>query len=254
MGDGMLLMVNSAFGASAYPLLGDGGMLEVGLDRSPMRAREDYVKAIHQLDDGRPVKAADVARYLGLSRVAVSKAKRLLAQEGLLESTDRRTESLRLTARGREMAVAMMRRHRLLETFLHRSLGVPLDRLHTEAERLEHVLSDDIAGRLATFLGMPTRDPHGHAIPYGSADGREPEYPTLAARSVGAVVEIMTLDDRDATAMQAFVKEDVLPGMHGRIVARDDAAIVVRFGARDARVAREHASFVHVRTPSERGA
>ena len=66
----------------------------------------------------------------------------------------------------------MVRRHRLLETFLHRSLRMPLERLHAEAERIEHVISDDVALRIAKMLGHPKADPHGHPIPYGDARGR----------------------------------------------------------------------------------
>jgi Mn-dependent DtxR family transcriptional regulator len=134
-------------------------VLEVGSDRSPARAREDYVKVIYQLGDVEPVKAADVARYLGVSPVSVSKAKRVLERDGYLEKSTP-TDRLRLTRRGRKLAVSMVRRHRLLETFLHRSLDIPLELVHAEAERIEHTISEDIALRLAQLLGHPARDPH----------------------------------------------------------------------------------------------
>jgi len=156
-------------------------LLTVGSDRSPSRAREDYVKAIYQLGGGAPVRAAAVARYLNVSRVSVSKAKRLLEGDGLLEPEPAPAKPLRLSHKGRVLAVAMVRRHRLLETFLHRSLNVPLERVHSEAERIEHVISDDLASRIAAFLGRPSNDPHGHPIP--GLDGTLPSTGSNQARS-----------------------------------------------------------------------
>ncbi len=88
-------------------------LLSVGSDRSPARAREDYVKAIYQLGGGEPVRAAALARYLNVSRVSVSKAKRLLEAEGLLETKRTPSQPLHLSARGERLAVAMVRRHRV---------------------------------------------------------------------------------------------------------------------------------------------
>src|SRR5579863_7131651 len=107
------------------------------------RAREDYVKAVYQLGAGDPVAAADLARYLGISRAAVTKFRRVLERAGLLKTASGRTDRLTLTVRGRKLAAGMIRRHRLVETFLHRSLGYPLDELHAQAEAIEHVISDD---------------------------------------------------------------------------------------------------------------
>ena len=133
------------------------------------------------------MRAAAVARYLDVSRVSVSKAKRLLQADGLLEPERTPSAPLRLTRRGRTLAVAMVRRHRLLETFLHRSLGMPLERLHAEAERIEHVISDDVALRIAEMLGHPLADPHGHPIPYDDASSLHRELATLAAMVRGSV-------------------------------------------------------------------
>src|SRR5579875_819700 len=169
-------------------------LLTVGSDRSPARAREDYVKAIYQLGGQAPVRAAALARYLHVSRVAVSKAKRLLVADGLLER-DRV---------GTQPAVAMVRRHRLLETFLHETLHVPLERVHAEAERIEHVISDDVAMRIATFLGRPGSDPHGHAIPYGDEAAARAALPTLASLDVGSSARVISLDDRDDEAIAAL--------------------------------------------------
>jgi DtxR family transcriptional regulator, Mn-dependent transcriptional regulator len=222
-------------------------LLSVGYDRSPIRAREDYVKAIFQLGADGPVRAAALARYLKVSRVSVSKAKRLLEAEGLLEVEATPSQPLRLTRRGQSLAVAMVRRHRLLETFLHRSLRVPLERVHAEAERIEHVISDDVALRIAALLGRPESDPHGHPIPYGDTLSRH-RLPTLASLAVGSRARIVSLDDRDDEAVAALAAAGVLPGTRWRVEDSDRKRVVVRSGKRALALRRGHAERVRIGT------
>lgn len=223
---------------------GGRGLLSVGADRSPSRAREDYVKAVYQLGGGEPVRAAALARYLGVSRVSVCKAKRLLEAEGLLE----REPALRLSLRGRKLAIAMVRRHRLLETFLHRALRVPLERVHAEAERIEHVISDDVALRIAALLRHPKRDPHGHPIPYGDVAPATPPLATLAALPVGARVRVVSLDDRDDAGVAALAAAGVLPGASLLVEGSARASVRVRRGRRSITLRRDHASLVRIAT------
>jgi DtxR family Mn-dependent transcriptional regulator len=221
------------------------GLLAVGSDRSPSRAREDYVKAIYQLGDGLPVRAADLARYLNVSRVSVSKAKRLLEADGLIER-GAPAEPLRLSRRGAKLAVAMVRRHRLLETFLHRSLRVPLERVHAEAERIEHVISDDVALRIAALLGRPESDPHGHPIPYDEKPPPRKPLPTLAGVAAGSKARVMSLDDRDDLAVAALAGAGVLPGSLLRVERSERDRVVVRRGKRVVELRRSHAEMVRV--------
>lgn len=222
-------------------------LLTVGSDRSPSRAREDYVKAIYQLGGGGPVRAAEVARYLDVSRVSVSKAKRTLEGEGLLTPARSTSEPLRLSRRGNALAVAMVRRHRLLETFLHRSLGVPLERVHAEAERIEHVISDDLALRIAALLGRPKSDPHGHPIPYGGA--REAKaLPALAGLPVGTRARVASLDDRDDEAVKTLAAAGLLPGAIVDVLASEPSRIRVRCGKRNVTLLRRHAAMVRIAT------
>jgi len=222
------------------------GLLAVGSDRSPARAREDYVKAIYQLSADGPVRAAALARYLHVSRVSVSKAKRLLEGEGLLERAASPSEPLHLSRRGRDLAVAVVRRHRLLETFLHRSLRVPLERVHAEAERIEHVISDDVASRIADLLGRPRTDPHGHPIPYGDAAAGRPSLPTLAELGAGSRARVASLDDRDEEAVAALARAGVLPGATLRVESNERGKVVVRCGKRAIALQRRHAEKVRV--------
>jgi len=223
-------------------------LLTVGSDRSPSRAREDYVKAIYQLGDGAPVRAAAVARYLNVSRVSVSKAKRLLEGEGLVEPESAPSKPLRLSPKGRALAVAMVRRHRLLETFLYRSLNVPLQRVHAEAERIEHVISDDLASRIAAFLGRPSSDPHGHPIPYDEATAAGGPLPTLASVAAGDRVVVVSLDDRDDEAVGALAAAGVLPGATVRVERNDTLKMRVRCGKRVVSLNRRYAAMVRIAT------
>jgi DtxR family transcriptional regulator, Mn-dependent transcriptional regulator len=223
-------------------------VLTVGSDRSASRAREDYVKAIYQLGDAGPVKAASLARYLGVSRVSVSKAKRLLEREGLLEASTTPSSPLSLSGRGRKLAIAMVRRHRLLETFLHRLLDVPLERVHAEAERIEHVISDDIALRIAQLLGRPECDPHGHPIPYGDRDARSQPTKSLASVPVGTRARVVSLDDRDDDAIEALASARVLPGASLLVESKDDRRLRVSLGGRTIALRAGHAAMVRVAT------
>jgi DtxR family transcriptional regulator, Mn-dependent transcriptional regulator len=223
-------------------------LLSVGSDRSPARAREDYVKAIFQLGADGPVRAAALARYLEVSRVSVSKAKRLLEAEGLLEPEAAPSKPLRLTRRGQSLAVAMVRRHRLLETFLHRSLRVPLERVHAEAERIEHVISDDVALRIAALLGRPESDPHGHPIPYGETLPRRKALPTLASLEAGSRARVVSLDDRDEEAVAALAAAGVLPGTRWLVKGSERDRVLVRSGRRSFALRRRYAERVRIGT------
>lgn len=221
-------------------------LLAMGSDRSRARAREDYVKAIYQLGAQQPVRAASLARYLNVSRVSVSKAKRLLEADGMLEKQQSSSDPLRLSSRGLRLAIAMVRRHRLLETFLHRALRMPLERVHAEAERIEHVISDDVALRIAELLGKPRCDPHGHLIPYGNdAPNRKP-LPTLATLAPGSRARVASLDDRDERAVAALCGSGVLPGVSLRVERVDVKHVIVRCGGRVLSLRRSHAEMVRI--------
>lgn len=223
-------------------------ILSVGSDRSPARAREDYVKAIYQLGADGPVRAAALARYLKVSRVSVSKAKRALQAEGLLEHARVASQPLRLSGRGYKLAVAMVRRHRILETFFHRALHMPLERVHAEAERIEHAISDDVALRIATLLHHPQSDPHGHPIPYGDTVPVRKPLPTLASLSVGSRVRVVSLDDRNDDAVAALATAGVLPGSTLRVERKERGRVFVRRGSRTLALLRSHAAMVRVGT------
>lgn len=223
-------------------------LLTMGSDRSPLRAREDYVKAIYQLSASGPVRAAALARYLEVSRVSVSKAKRLLEAEGLLEPEATPSQPLRLSRRGQKLAIAMVRRHRLLETFLHRSLRVPLERVHSQAEQIEHVISDDLALRIAALLRHPRCDPHGHPIPYGDDVPSAKPLPILTSVAEGTRARVVSLDDRDDEAVAVLAAAGVLPGSRLLVVSNERSRMRVRLGKRIVALRRQNAAMVRIAT------
>jgi DtxR family Mn-dependent transcriptional regulator len=131
----------------------------------PSEAIEDYAKAIYALSrrgEG-AVTTNALAERLGVTPASVSAMVKRLAERGLVEHVPYR--GVALTPDGERVALEVMRHHRLLELYLAEHLGVPWDRVHEEAEALEHVLSEDLEARIAAKLGDPTHDPHGDPIP-----------------------------------------------------------------------------------------
>jgi DtxR family Mn-dependent transcriptional regulator len=169
---------------------------------------QDYLKAVWSAlewvpdSDGAKVSTGALADRLGVGPSTVSEAVRKLADQGLLEVEPYR--GVGLTDVGRGYALAMVRRHRLLETWLVAQLGYAWDEVHDEAERLEHAVSDQLVERLAALLGHPVRDPHGDPTPM--ADGRvvRPDACPLAELGEGesgVVARISDADPRDLRSL-----------------------------------------------------
>ena len=125
---------------------------------------EDYLKAIYDLErDAQPATTNEIAERLAISPASVSGMVRRLAEQGLI--THEPYRGVRLTQDGRRAALRTLRRHRILECYLTEVLGYPWDRVHDEAERLEHAASEELIERMADALGDPLHDPHGAPIP-----------------------------------------------------------------------------------------
>ena len=223
-------------------------------DRSRERAREDYVKGIYHLSGDAPVRAADLARHLSVSRASVSKARRVLESAGFVRASQGRVDALRLTPKGLELAVSMVRRHRLVETFLHRALGVPLERVHADAEKIEHTISDDIAQRLAEFLGNPLTDPHGHPIPRGSSTAFVSSDARLSQARAGDHLVVTTLDDRDDRSVKYLSARGMLPGLRLTVEGTTAAGVRVRAGRKRVTISRQAADHVRCVAASARTA
>src|SRR5687767_5165356 len=150
-------------------------------------AVEDYAKAIYALQrrsENGAVATNDLAARLSVTPASASSMAKKLAELGLVEHA--RYRGVRLTEQGERVALEVLRHHRLLELYLAEHLDVPWDRVHEEAEALEHVLSEDLEARIAAKLGHPTHDPHGDPIPDRDLVIDEGETEPLDSLPVGA--------------------------------------------------------------------
>ncbi len=125
--------------------------------------REDYVRAIYRLaEQTTKVRVIDVCRYLNLVRSTVSERVKDLERAHLVKSG--RSHGIALTKNGLVLAKHLTYKHRLIEVFLYKILGIDVKKVHAEAHKLEHAFSDEVIARLAKFLGHPSHDPHGEKI------------------------------------------------------------------------------------------
>ncbi|EPH05439.1 transcriptional regulator [Cutibacterium avidum] len=164
---------------------------------------QTYLKAIWNLQEWSddPVGTSMLAAKVGVRLSTVSEAVRKLTEQGMLQHT--RYGSVALTEEGAQHAVAMVRRHRLIETFLAETLGYRWDQVHEEAEALEHVVSDFMVDRIDELLGYPTKDPHGDPIPSRAGDIEHPDGAVqLSAVHPGVVVRVERVADGDPGLLQ----------------------------------------------------
>lgn len=126
---------------------------------------EDYVKVIYSYTEwqDKPITSSQLAQRLGVANSSVSEMVRKLKDQGLVDHQP--YSAIRLTPQGMRLALSMVRRHRLIETYLVDELGYSWDEVHDEAEMLEHAVSDTFIERMSAKLGHPVRDPHGDPIP-----------------------------------------------------------------------------------------
>ena len=192
---------------------------------------EDYLKVIFELESASGVAGTnEIAAELGFAPASVSGMIRRLAEQGLI--THERYRGARLTKTGRRAALRTIRRHRVIEAYLTRALGYPWDRVHAEAERLEHAASDELIDRMAAAIGEPTTDPHGAPIP--TREGMLDEAPlhSLDEIAVGERVTVQRVGDRDPGQLRYLAELGITPGRHVEIVSRApfDGPIELRVG------------------------
>jgi DtxR family Mn-dependent transcriptional regulator len=169
----------------------------------------DYVKAIWEVAGSGVASTKDVAERLSIAPPSVTNMFVRLREMGFVEYE--RYRGVSLTERGREEALRLVRRHRLIETFLLEHLGYSWREVHEEAERLEHAVSDGFTERLAEFLGHPGQDPHGDPIP--AADGTmQPDYSfPLSEAAAGQRVYISKVGDEPST-LDYLGERELVPG------------------------------------------
>jgi DtxR family Mn-dependent transcriptional regulator len=190
-------------------------MTNLPLTQPPSSSVGDYLKAIWEISGSEPASTSDVAVRLLISSASVTNMFGRLQEMGLARYERYRGASL--TRRGRREALRLVRRHRLIETFLLEHLGYSWQDVHEEAERLEHAVSDEFTERLAELLGHPERDPHGDPIP--AADGTlAPERSSpLSEAGIGQRVRIVKVDDESAPFLNYLGERGLVPGRVVRI-------------------------------------
>lgn len=187
----------------------------------------DYIKAIWELGGVGSASTKDVADRLLVSPASVSNMFVRLQEMGLAEYE--RYQGASLTERGRVEALRLIRRHRLIETFLLEHLGYDWQEVHDEAERLEHAVSDGFTERLAQLLGHPDRDPHGDPIPSAEGTLESDDSFVLSQAIAGQQLRISKVRDEDAAMLDYFGDRNLVPGRWLRIreVRALDGVVIV---------------------------
>ncbi|MEA2348128.1 MAG: DtxR family transcriptional regulator, Mn-dependent transcriptional regulator [Thermoleophilaceae bacterium] len=197
-------------------------------------AVQDYAKAIYSLGarENEPVSTSALAGRLGVSAASASAMVKRLSELGLV--THEPYRGVELTARGRDVALGVLRHHRLLETYLAEQLDVPWDRVHEEAEKLEHVISEDLINRMAAKLQDPTHDPHGDPIP--TADLAIDDAPTRSLDSLeaGERGTFVRVSDSDPEMLRYLHERGIGIGDSFEVIERQpfQGPLTVRFGKR----------------------
>jgi len=199
----------------------------------PSLTVENYVKTIFQIvsaQEDRPATTGQIAAALEVSPGTVTSMLKTLDAARL--ATHMPYEGVALTRSGRVLALRVLRRHRLLELFLLRTLDMSWDEVHDEAEHMEHAVSDLLVDRIDAFLGHPDVDPHGDPIPRADGDTlRPPEEPaghTLAECTVGATFRLARVLDQSAEFLRSLTDSGLALGAEGRVERNPEGAGLIR--------------------------
>lgn len=204
---------------------------------APSPATEEYLQAVYTLDDdGAQVIGARLAEFLQISAASVSEMVHRLEREGLLAVDDRK--SVRLTAAGRRIAERIARRHRLAERFLVDMLGYAWWKTHEEAERIEHVMTDEMEDRIARVLGDPKTCPHGNPMP-GVTPRPTRRLDALPLRGSAAIERIPDQFEHEPGFLEYLDGVGLRPGVEVTLVRIDDATLVVAVGGKERHVRRD---------------
>ncbi len=187
------------------------------LIRTP--AVEDYAKAIYALEtrSTEPVSTNALAERLAITPGSVSAMLKRLCELGVI--THEPYRGVRLTEDGRRIALEVIRHHRLIESFLADALGMSWDRVHAEAEVLEHVISEDLEELIAAKLGHPTVDPHGDPIPSADLELQEPPTARMESMEPGDEGLFVRVSDSDPEMLRYLADRGIAPGE--RFTVRD---------------------------------
>ena len=210
-------------------------------------AIQDYLKEIYKLEgSGQRATTSALAARLKVSAPSVTAMLKKLATLGLVEHE--RYRGAKLTEAGERVALEVIRHHRLIEQYLVETLGLPIDAVHVEADRLEHALSEELEAHIDRTLGFPTSDPHGDPIPGPDLRLVPSEATPLSTLEAGASATVRRVPDRDGEVLRYLTKLKLVPG--SRLQVRESAPfggpLTVRVGGADHAISRELAAQIGV--------
>jgi DtxR family transcriptional regulator, Mn-dependent transcriptional regulator len=210
-------------------------------------AIQDYVKEIYKLEaGGQRATTSALAERLEISAPSVTSMLKKLASLGLVKHE--RYHGATLTDRGERVALEVIRHHRLLEQYLVETLGLPIDAVHAEADRLEHALSEELEAHIDRTLGFPTSDPHGDPIPGPDLKLAPSTSTPLSTLAAGAKATVSRVPDGDGELLRYLAKLKLTPGsrLEVRESAPFDGPVTVRVGGSDHAISRELAARISV--------
>lgn len=209
-------------------------------------AVEDYIKQIWKLlRAGRRATTKEIATRMGLGRGTVTGMLQYLAGRGLVEYEPYR--GVQLTEAGTQLALRIVRRHRLIELFLVKTLGLGWEQVHLDAERLEHAFSDSLIERIDDFLGHPDVDPHGAPIPTASGEVAEQDFVPLSELRAGEVAVVRRVSDHEPEFLRNLDASGIRLDAPVKVLAGDpEGAIQIEVAGRRTAISREAARRVLV--------
>ncbi len=210
-------------------------------------ATEDYLKGIYALEsEGVRATTSALAERMGVSAPSATAMTKRLAEHGLVERAPYR--GVVLTPVGRLAALEVLRHHRLLERYLSETLGLPLEEVHAEADRLEHALSEELEGRIDEALGFPTHDPHGDPIPSAALEVPAVVDRTLESLEPGERTTVTRVPDRDSDLLRYLTSLSLVPGAEVELheAAPFGGPLTIRAGGGEHAVSRELAARIRV--------
>jgi DtxR family transcriptional regulator, Mn-dependent transcriptional regulator len=191
----------------------------------PSPTVENYLKQILSISlerDKREVPMGLISEALRVTPGTATSMVKNLEREGWLSYKSRK--GVKLTASGRKLGMNILRRHRLLETFLVETLGLDWSEIHDEAEELEHAISEKVLERLDEFLGKPRHDPHGHPIPTKGGIIQRHKNRSLLDCKEGMTVTIDSIDDQEKNFLKFARTKHLVPGSNIKILSREEVA------------------------------
>lgn len=194
------------------------------------RSVEDYLKAIYAIcESGAAASTSQIAEALEVQPASVTGMVKRLAESGFLEHVPYR--GVQLTEAGTREALRVLRRHRILETYLTERLGYGWEDVHLEAERLEHAASERLIERMARALEHPSHDPHGAPIPTPSGEIEDTDSLTLAKLEPGLEGQVRAVRDDHADSLKGAEAAGLFPGTRIKVLRRDRREVAVAVGA-----------------------